>query len=402
MTNAELIANLFVDFRDTPKRKAPSIRKSIELTLLESGNQVESENQTGAAKIWMTNETAIIGCILGTAVGDALGLPYEGLSPDRARKLFGPPDRYRFFLHRGMISDDTEHTCMVSQSLIESGLNVEAFTRRFASRLRWWMLALPAGVGKATARSCVKLWLGISPSKSGVYSAGNGPAMRAAILGATIDDVPTLLEFVRATSLVTHTDPKAEFGAVAVALAAREALRDEPVQAERWLELVSQSLPSDATELIELLQSTVASVANGESTRDYARALGLNRGVTGYTYHTVPVAIHCWLSFSNDFQKALTVAIECGGDADTTAAIVGGIVGANVGQKGIPAEWIRGIWEWPRSVSWMQALGTELSQAWPNATRAPRVHPMAVIMRNVLFLAVVLRHGFRRLGPPYS
>ncbi|MGB7325235.1 MAG: ADP-ribosylglycohydrolase family protein, partial [Rubripirellula sp.] len=59
------------------------------------------------------NHDAIIGCILGTAVGDALGLPYEGVSAKRAPRLLGPPDRNRFFLGRGMISDDTEHTCMV-------------------------------------------------------------------------------------------------------------------------------------------------------------------------------------------------------------------------------------------------------------------------------------------------
>ncbi len=106
------------------------------------------------------SKKAIIGCLLGTAVGDALGLPYEGLSPSRAHKLLGSPNRYRFLLRRGMISDDTEHTCMVAQSLIESGSDVKAFTQRCACKLRWWMLALPAGVGKATARSCIKLWLG--------------------------------------------------------------------------------------------------------------------------------------------------------------------------------------------------------------------------------------------------
>ena len=81
----------------------------------------------------------------------------------------------------------------------------------------------------------------------------------------------------------------------------------------------------------------------------------------------------------------------------------GPIVGARVGKEGIPAEWLRGIWEWLPSVSWMQSLGIELSQAWPNSSssRAPRVNPIAVIKRNVLFLAVVLTHGFRRLGPPY-
>ncbi|MCY3010824.1 MAG: ADP-ribosylglycohydrolase family protein [Planctomycetota bacterium] len=352
----------------------------------------------------MTNERAIIGCILGTAVGDALGLPYEGLSPNRARKLLGPPDRHRFFLRRGMISDDTEHTCMVAQSLIESGGNVEVFARRFAARLRWWMLALPAGVGKATARSCIKLWLGISPSKSGVYSAGNGPAMRSAILGATIEDVSKLLVFVRSSSRLTHTDPKAEFGAIAIALATREASRNDAFDANRWLEVVSQSMPGDAAELIELLRSAVTSVENGQSTSNFARSLGLERGVTGYTYHTVPIAIHCWLSFPNDFQKAVTVAIECGGDADTTAAIVGGIIGARVGKQGIPTEWIRGIWEWPRSAPWMESLGIELSRAWPNspASRAPSTNPMAVVMRNFIFLAIVLCHGFRRLGPPYS
>lgn len=128
------------------------------------------------------NRAAVIGCILGTAVGDALGLPYEGVSPHRAQRLLGPPDRFRFFFRRGMISDDTEHTCMVAQSLVEARCDVDVFTKRFATRLKWWILALPAGVGKATARSGIKLWVGVRPKNAGVFSAGNGPAMRAAIL----------------------------------------------------------------------------------------------------------------------------------------------------------------------------------------------------------------------------
>ena len=240
--------------------------------------------------------------------------------------------------------------------------------------------------------------------EAGVYSAGNGPAMRAAIFGATIDDIPKLLEYVRASSRLTHTDPKAEFGAVAVALAAREASQNDRVNPERWLELVSQALPCEAADLIEMLRSAIASVAKSESTLTYANALGLGRGVSGYTYHTVPVAIHCWLSFPDDFQEAVTAAIECGGDADTTAAIVGGIVGARVGKDGIPTELISGIWEWPRSVRWMESLGTALSQAWSSShgSRAPSVNPITVVLRNLVFLAIVLCHGFRRLGPPYS
>ena len=53
----------------------------------------------------------IAGVILGTAVGDALGLPREGLSRRRAGKLFGdPPLGHHFLFGRGMVSDDTEHT----------------------------------------------------------------------------------------------------------------------------------------------------------------------------------------------------------------------------------------------------------------------------------------------------
>jgi ADP-ribosyl-[dinitrogen reductase] hydrolase len=355
------------------------------------------------ASISMTNDKAIIGCLLGMAVGDALGLPYEGLSPTRARSLLGPPDRYRFLLGRGMISDDTEHSCMVMQSLIESGEDVEVFTRRFASKLRWWMLALPAGVGKATARSCIKLWLGFKPPKSGVFSAGNGPAMRAAVLGVTIDDLSQLLKFVKASSRLTHSDPKAEYGAVAIALAAREASCNNFVDADRWLENVAHVMPTDAAEFVELLRTVVVSVTKGESTQEYANALGLQRGVTGYTYHTVPIAIHCWLSYQNDFHQAVSSAIECGGDADTTAAIVGGIVGAHVGKEGIPIKLLDGIREWPRSIQWMESLGIQLSQTWPrpNLSHVPQVNPIAVVVRNLVFLVVVLLHGFRRLLPPY-
>jgi ADP-ribosyl-[dinitrogen reductase] hydrolase len=97
------------------------------------------------------NREAIVGCILGTAVGDSLGLPYDGVTPSRARRMLGPPDRHRFCFRRGMISDDTEHTCLVAQSLIEARGDLDMFKERFASRLRWWIIALPAGVGKATA-----------------------------------------------------------------------------------------------------------------------------------------------------------------------------------------------------------------------------------------------------------
>ncbi|WP_164104459.1 ADP-ribosylglycohydrolase family protein [Candidatus Laterigemmans baculatus] len=344
----------------------------------------------------------IAGCILGTAVGDALGLPYEGVARDRAPRLLGPPTRHRFLFGRGMISDDTEHTLMVAQSLIEAGDDVDDFARRLAWRLRWWILALPAGVGKATARSGIKLWLGASPTTAGVFSAGNGPAMRAAILGAVIDERDRLLRFVKASSRLTHTDPKAEAGAIAVALAT-QASRAGMQAPNRFLQSLAECVGEEASELVTLVRRASESVSAGESTRSFAASLGLEKGVTGYTYHTVPVAIHAWLSHPTDYAAAVTAVIECGGDADTTAAIVGGIVGAGVGRQGIPWEWIDGLCEWPRSVRWMNRLAQQLAKAHSASapTKAISINPLAVLPRNLLFLAVVLFHGFRRLAPPY-
>src|SRR5258708_7033290 len=98
-------------------------------------------------------ESAILGSILGTPAADALALPYENLSRRRGPRLLGEPDRYRFLFGRGMVSDDTEHTCMVAQALTATGGQPDAFARSMAWRLRGWLLTMPAGIGFATLRA---------------------------------------------------------------------------------------------------------------------------------------------------------------------------------------------------------------------------------------------------------
>ena len=237
----------------------------------------------------------------------------------------------------------------------------------------------------------------------GVFSAGNGPAMRAAIFGAAFDDVDSMLRMVRASSRLTHKDPKAEHGAIAIAFAAWHSRQSHQVDANLWFDQVVDSLGNDSSEFVDLLRHAIGSVNDGQTTAEFAATLGLGKGVTGYTYHTVPVAIHAWLSSPRDFRGAVTTVIQCGGDADTTAAIVGGIVGAGVGRDAIPERWIRGIWEWPRSIRWMETLGDRLSAAIDGDCNvgSPRVNPIAVLLRNFVFLFVVPFHGFRRLAPPY-
>jgi ADP-ribosyl-[dinitrogen reductase] hydrolase len=352
----------------------------------------------------LSRADALAGCLLGTAVGDALGLPYEGLSPRRASRLYGPPDRMRLVFGRGMISDDTEHACLVAQALIGSATEEDAFLHDLARRLRWWLAGIPAGIGLATLRSCLKLWCGVSPRRSGVFSAGNGPAMRATILGAAIDDVVKLKTLVQASSRLTHTDPQAEHGALTIALAARTARHTSGPNGflDVFLDTVAPYLDVETAQpLLERLTLAVESVRRNEPTQRFAEQLGLSRGVTGYINHTVPAAVHAWLSHPTDLHSALTEIITCGGDADSTAALVGGLVGTAVGPAGIPKEWLDRLLEQPRSVAWMTQLAAVLDDVVEtnHPTKPPELAVLPLLARNALFAAVVLSHGVYRLRP---
>lgn len=351
----------------------------------------------------LMNKKHIAGCILGTAVGDAMGLPYEGMSPGRASRLLGRADRYRFLFGRGMVSDDTEHTCMVTRALIDADGDISSFARSLAWQFRFWLLFMPAGVGFATLRAIFKLWLGFSPENSGVFSAGNGPAMRAAILGACFSDYDQLKAHVKASTRITHTDPKAEYGALAVALAALMAQQHQTVTPEQYLGELQTVLAGQGDELLKLVASAAASAGKGVTARQFADSITSGKGVSGYVYHTVPVAIHVWLRNQRDFRAAISEMVECGGDADTTAAIVGGIVGCGCGREGIPAEWLNGLCEWPGTVEWMDQLAGELASVSTktHAARTPSLHFWQILPRNLFFLMIVLLHGFRRLFPPY-
>jgi ADP-ribosyl-[dinitrogen reductase] hydrolase len=338
------------------------------------------------------------GVLLGTAVGDALGLPAEGLSPQTIAKRWKGAWRHRFVFGRGMVSDDTEHTLLVAQSLLEHPADPEAFQRALAWRLRWWMLCLPAGVGLATARAILKLWLGFPPSRSGVASAGNGPAMRSAVLGVFYArDEKTRFRAVEVSTHLTHTDPRALTAAQAVAEIAAWICggQADPTPFARLSQL------SEDPEWTTIVHGLEQAATERLSVTNYALRLGLAKGVSGYAFHSVPVALYAWWRHRGDYRATLTAALNCGGDTDTVGAIVGALAGADVGAAGIPDSLVHGIVEWPRSVSWMRRLAARLhvqAQA-PTASKALPVFWPAILPRNLLFLLVVLVHGFTRLLP---
>lgn len=337
---------------------------------------------------------AILGCLLGTAVGDALGLPAEGMSRKRvaAMKL---GEHHQFVFGRGMFSDDTEHTLMLAAALIEHQNDPAAMQRALGWKLRWWLLALPAGVGLSTAKAILRLWIGFPAAKAGVYSAGNGAAMRSAIMGVVFgDDAAKRQAFTLAACRLTHTDPRAEESALLVAEAASMAAQH--LSSHEALLVLEKLIVSNEMKSCFAFLKTALSMQ--KSVPEYAAEIGCAYGVSGFAPNTVAVALFAWLRHRGDFESAVRSVIQCGGDTDTVAAITGAICGAETGEAGIPREWIDGIFEWPRSVNYIRRM----AQALVSENRhAPRYFWPAVLLRNLFFLVIVILHGFRRMLPPY-
>jgi ADP-ribosylglycohydrolase len=111
----------------------------------------------------------ISGILLGTAIGDALGLPSEGMTRAAIARANTTFDRYRLFGRTGFVSDDTEQSALVAQSLSVHPGDRAAFRRAFRRALLGWFLRLPWGIGIGTLRACVRIALGLR--HSGVASA---------------------------------------------------------------------------------------------------------------------------------------------------------------------------------------------------------------------------------------
>jgi len=113
--------------------------------------------------------------------------------------------------------------------------------------------------------------------------------------------------------------------------------------------------------------------------------------------------LSAWLRHYGDFRATVEAALDCGGDTDTVAAIAGALAGATVGAAKIPEPWLQGIIDWPRSVRLLRTVADRLGDQNRSGHPLGEVsYPrLAVLPRNLLFLLLVLFHGFRRLVPPY-
>jgi len=342
----------------------------------------------------MAEADRIAGTLLGTALGDALGLPAEGLSSRAIARRFGRVERFHLLGRTGFVSDDTEQAALMAQSLARHPDDPDACVRSFRRSLLGWTCRLPWGVGRATIRASVRIGLGFR--RSGVPSAGNGAAMRAAVVGAFFDDRPDRRErFGRALAEVTHRDPRAVEGALYVAELAAACARSPAGTRPEACQQAARRLVT-VPELGEAIDRARALALRGADTPEAAAACG----TSGFVVHTVALATFGLLRFGDESLPALSEIISAGGDADSTAAILGGWLGALHGEAGLPLALIAKIHDGPFGPSHLRALADCLARARAGEPApVPTYSPARALGRNLALYPVVLGHGLRRLVP---
>lgn len=274
------------------------------------------------------------GCLVGQALGDALGFVVEGQPPEvcsrYVERIAGgrPPRRGRGNFPFGQYSDDTQLARELLRSYAERGaFEPEDYARRIA---RMFAEERVVGGGRSTREA-----------------AGNGSAMRAGAVGLLFGDDPeALVRVAWDQGYITHRDPRCSAGAVAVAgavaLAATGSVErlDFLGRLEKLARLVDKGF---AEHLLEL--SNTVSLSPEEAARRIA-STGLGRRASEVANEWVEISpfvtpsvlwsLYSFLKSPDDYWLTIRTAIAVGGDVDTTAAMAGAISGAHLGLAAVP------------------------------------------------------------------
>jgi ADP-ribosylglycohydrolase len=268
----------------------------------------------------MASEDRIIGCIVGGALGDALGGPYEGMTGPVTLK----PDSPYF------ISDDTQLTLATCEAISECGnVSPEQIAARFVA---WFRERRIRGIGASTLQALTTLLHGghwALSGRKGEMGAGNGAAMRVAPLAFCLNPhLEADRHLIRDVSRITHHSDEAYAGALAMVLAIQtsaQAMSDEPL-----VSIVARGIPDT------VVRDRLYEFAKADPQTpllDLARRFGCS----GYVAESVPFAIYCsQFAEATPFEHLLANVISVGGDTDTIASMVGQVVGARLGYTRLP------------------------------------------------------------------
>ena len=269
-----------------------------------------------------------LGCLLGVAVGDALGAPFEGGLLERLLwKLLG-----RSGDGRQRWTDDTQMTLNVMESLHSCGeLDQDHLAQVFARDYRWRRGYGPSAAKLLNGIRKGRHWSTLNTARFPQGSYGNGAAMRVAPLAVYYhDDEDALLSAVECSALITHAHHHAIHGAQLIAMLMQRLVTqtiEEPIL-KTALILVGDE---DYGELLE----QAIELGSTASPQTVATTLGNGIAAIESCVTTVYVAQRFQ---GQDLEELLTFVRQMGGDVDTIGAMSAALWGAQHGLSAIPTK----------------------------------------------------------------
>lgn len=289
----------------------------------------------------------VFGCLLGGAVGDALGAPFEGLWGETIPGKKELLQRFAEFegFPEGQFTDDTQLTLATVESIV-SCQYINPFD--IAGRMfRLWKTNEIIGPGGACGFAASQFFLKKDWRSCGAPAgnAGNGTAMRTAVLGFCFLDEPEKLQTVVGDiSLITHHDERSIAGGVAVAKTVELLLRGKELEGKLLCRKIAGEIEPISPVFAEKINDLTGYLdkEKTEAARFIAWA-GMREPefdepiITPFVIPTVLASLWSIIRHPASWEKAVAEAIHFGGDVDTLGAITGGIMGARLGADSIPA-----------------------------------------------------------------
>jgi ADP-ribosyl-[dinitrogen reductase] hydrolase len=284
------------------------------------------------------------GCLLGCAVGDALGMQTEGMSAAQIAHNFkvvfdygpGRPGSPNEKLKPGQYTDDTEQTLILARTIIESGkFDPALFANKLADHCEKLMSnpELNRGWGSTSLSACTRLLSGTPWNESGDDSPTCGSSMRASPIGLLYPGNPDTLEVTACmSSLPTHRSPESIGGAVAVAVSVSLAVKNTSP------DIIIQTAANLANKYDNILGSKIQSIEKLKYMHEINAFSIL--GTSMMTGDVVPCAVYSFARNPLDFSRTILTAVNAGGDTDSIAAIAGAISGTYLGIDAIPRRWL--------------------------------------------------------------
>lgn len=300
-----------------------------------------------------------VGAMLGTFVGDALGMPWEGAAGEAIPSKLEMEDER---LGAGTYTDDTEMMIGLAESLLRHDVVDEddlahTFLSLYDSR---------RGYGEGTTR-VFDLWrrgVPVEEAASRIFeghgSLGNGAAMRVAPVAVRFyEDTVLLATQARRSARVTHAHRVGIDGAAVQAAAIAAALDGE--------DPLSAALNAART---RELRAALADARTRTEAALEPSALGSGRGVPSTADASVAAAVLA-ATRADSFESAVTLAIKAGGDTDTTGAMAGAIAGARFGAAAIPERWTAALEDGERGRRHVVDVATRLAERATHPTVGP-------------------------------